>query len=188
MIDFRLHHGAVVGARARERKAAAGNAAAGEIDGIANAEPAKQLRYLVGPPQSAADPFLHRQRGDVFVEKADTPRGRHEVAGDGVEQRRLAGAVGADHRPPFAGGDFHADAGERYQRAEVPCHAFEFERMRSRLLQTRGNGHFGHRQSLVPSGYGQLGLSRLAFPSARKSASGIPSVWFTCGMTLISLL
>src|SRR5262249_55650007 len=118
----------------------------------------------------------------------DAPAGRHEVAGDGVEQRRFAGAVRADDRAPLAGGDFHADAGERHQCAEVPCHALEFERMRPGLLQTRGNGHFGHWPSLVPSRYGQLGLSRLALPSARNSASGIPSVWFTCGITLMSLL
>ena len=177
-------------ARGREqREAAARNAAAGEIDEIADAEAAEQLRYLIGAPQAAPDAFMHRQRGDVLVEEADAAGGRQEVAGDGVEQRRLAGAVGAEHGAPLAGRDPHADAGERHQRAEVPRHAFELERMRARLLQTRGNGHFGHRRSLAPpAGYGQLGLSRLTAPSFRNSASGMPSVWLTCGMTLMSLL
>ena len=60
---FRLRHGA------RRRRAAASsekrprrNAAAGEKDGIADGEPAEQLRDLIGPPQPAPDPLMHRQR------------------------------------------------------------------------------------------------------------------------------
>src|SRR4029077_12495068 len=99
---FRLHHGAVVGARPRQGEAAAGSAAAGAIDGIADAEPAEELRYLIRPPQSAPDPLMHRQRGDVFVEEADAAGRRQEIAGDGVEQRGLARAVGTDDRAPLA--------------------------------------------------------------------------------------
>ena len=55
------------------------------------------------------------------LKKRMRPDGRQKVPGDGVEQCRLAGAVRADHRPPLAGGDLHADAGERHQRAEVPA-------------------------------------------------------------------
>ena len=121
----------VVGARPRQGEAAAGNAAAGEKDAIADAEPAEELRYLIGPAQAAPDPLMHRQRGDVLAEEADAAGRRQEIAGDGVEQRGLARAVGADDRAPLAGCDPHVDAGEGHQGAEVPRHAVELQRVRA---------------------------------------------------------
>ena len=152
MIDLRLHPVDVGGARTQQRKAPPRDAAAGEEDAVADAQAAEQLRDLVGAPHAAADALMRRQVGDVLAEEADAAGGRHEVAGDGVEQRRLAGAVGAEHRAPFAGRDPHVDAGERHQRAEMPGHAFELERMRARALETcRGKAfdkHWSRRDSL----------------------------------------
>ena len=60
-------------ARDAPAKSARGDAPAGDINGIAHAEAAKELRYLIGPAQAAANALLHRQRGDVFVEEAMRP-------------------------------------------------------------------------------------------------------------------
>ena len=67
--------------------------------------------------------------GHVFAEETDPPRGRRKIAGDGVEQRGLAGAVGAEHGAPLAGADPKVDVGERDERAELPPDAFQFQRV-----------------------------------------------------------
>src|SRR5262249_34368860 len=74
---------------------------------------------LVGPghPEVEAPPAGHAR--DVAAEQRDGAAIRRELAGDEVEQRRLAGAVGADDEPAlarihdevYAGGD--AQAAER---------------------------------------------------------------------------
>ena len=66
---------------------------------------AKQQRGLVGATQALPDPLVRRQLGDVLAEEMDAPGGRRKVAGDCVEEGRLAGAVGAENRAPFARGD-----------------------------------------------------------------------------------
>ena len=141
---FRLHHVDVVTARTQQRKAPPRDAAAGEKDAVADAQAAEQLRDLIGAPHAAADALMRRQVGDVLAEEADAAGRRQEIAGHGVEQRRLAGAVGAEDRAPFAGRDPHIDAGERHQRAEMPRHAFELERMRAGALETCRQRSFGH--------------------------------------------
>ncbi len=45
------------------------------------------------------------------------------VAGDELEQRRLAGAVGADHRDPAPGADHQADVAEEVLRGVALRHA-----------------------------------------------------------------
>ena len=53
--------------------------------------------------------------GDVAVADADVTRSRLEIAGDQVEQRRLAGARGAEQRQEFARRDVQR---RRLQRVE----------------------------------------------------------------------
>src|SRR5690606_41109954 len=64
-------------------------------------------------------PFPTRRSSDldrVAVED-DRPAARLQDAGDGADQRGLAGAVGADERDDLAGADLEADAVERLRVA-----------------------------------------------------------------------
>src|SRR5262249_399381 len=90
---------------------------------VADREATKELRYLVGAAQSPADALMGRQVGDILAEEADAAGGRHEIAGDGVEQCRLAGAVGAQHRTPLAAGNLHVDARNAAPRLQARAHA-----------------------------------------------------------------
>ena len=134
---------------------------------------------------------MRRQRGDVFAEEADPAGGRQEVAGDGVEQRRLAGAVRAEDRAPFAGRDPHVHPRDRNQRTELTRHAVKLQRIGVGALQARWRQWFRPLDAVPASAsacYGQLGFSRLTAPSARNSSSGMPSVWLTCEHDLDELV
>src|SRR5215475_4606801 len=102
---FRLSHGCIGPARPDERKAPTRDTAASKEYAVADGEAPEELRDLVGAAQPAADALVRRKVGDVLAEEADAAGGRHEVAGDRVKQRCLAGAIGAQHRAPLAGGD-----------------------------------------------------------------------------------
>ena len=69
------------------------------------------------------------KRGHVLAEEADGAGGRQEVAGDAVEERRLAGAVRAEHGAPLAGTHGERDVDERRERAEEARHAAQLERV-----------------------------------------------------------
>src|SRR5580698_979279 len=64
---------------------------------------------------------------NVLAEEADRAGGGRKVAGDAVEQRGLAGTVGAEHGAAFAGTYGDGDVGERGQRAEQPCDAAQLQ-------------------------------------------------------------
>ena len=149
---FRLHHGAIVGARTRQREASARDAAAGEIDVFAHGQPRKQQRDLVSAPQPAADALVRREGGDVLAEEADRAGGRREVAGDAVEERRLPGAVRAEHSAPLAELDRQRDVDERRERPEQASHAPELERVRdSDGGEALGDAIHGRRQPARPA-------------------------------------
>ena len=78
-------------------------------------------------------PFLMRSCGgsvgDVLAEEMDPPGGGREVAGDGVEQRRLAGAVRAEDGVLLAGGDAQRDVVDGAQGAECARHAAQHQRV-----------------------------------------------------------
>src|SRR5205814_1716960 len=99
-------------------KASARNAAAGEIDIVLYGEAREQGGNLVGPAQTPADSLIGREMGDVFAEEADRSRRGRKVAGDAVEQRRLAGAIRTKDRAPFARPHRDGDIRQRRERAE----------------------------------------------------------------------
>ena len=99
----------VVTTRPNERVAAARDPANGQIYVVEHGEAGEKRGDLVGPTQSAADSLIGREEGDVFAEKADCSRGRRKVAGDAVEQRRLAGAVRTEDSAPLARPDRERD-------------------------------------------------------------------------------
>jgi len=94
---------------------------------VPHREIAEQERGLVGAAKAHADPLVRRHRGHVLAEEADPPGGGREIAGDGVEQSGLAGAVGADERAALARGDREGDVLDRGERAEHPGDALEHE-------------------------------------------------------------
>jgi hypothetical protein len=116
-------------AGAPEAEAPVADAADREIEVVAHREVAKQQRRLVGAPEALPDALVRRQVGDVFAEEMDPPGSGREVAGDGVEERRLAGAVGAEDRRLLAGGDRERDVVDGAQRTEDARHAGEHERV-----------------------------------------------------------
>ena len=73
------------------------------------------------------------------------PALRLDRAGDDVEQRRLAGAVGTDDGADLAFLDPHGDLVERDQRAVASCHAVELEQRHGQGLPPARHGR-GARQ------------------------------------------
>src|SRR5262245_1661784 len=136
----RLQQG-VTGARADQRKAPARDAAAGEIDVVEHRQAGEQRRNLVGAAQAAADTFVWWKMSYVLAKEANGTRGRRKVAGDAVEQRRLAGAVGAEHGAALAGTYVDSDVGQCGERAEHSRDAAQLQRIgRSGSVQASGDG------------------------------------------------
>src|SRR3984885_4408363 len=93
----------VITTRPNERVTAARDSANGEIHVVEHGEAREKRGDLVGPTQTAADPLVGWKEGHVFAEEANCSRGRRKVAGDAVEQCRLAGPVRTEDSPPLAG-------------------------------------------------------------------------------------
>src|SRR5690606_15319888 len=62
---------------------------------------------------------VRRPAGDVVPAEQDTPAGGRGAAGDDVDQRRLSGAVRADHAEEVAGREGETDALQHPQPAEA---------------------------------------------------------------------
>ena len=92
---------------------------------------------LVGAPQAPADALVRRQLVMSSPKKSHAAGGRREVAGDGVEQRGLARAVGAEDRAPLAGGDRERRRRRARERAEGAGHALEHEGVARRRAARR---------------------------------------------------
>ena len=84
------------------------------------AEYAGDLKRAGEPP---AAEVLGRQAADVLASKKDLPGVVSEIAGDQVEERRLAGAVGADDRAQVALGDGQVHAAHGLDAAEMLAQA-----------------------------------------------------------------
>ena len=65
---------------------------------------------------------MRRQTGDVMAIERDATAGRRQRPGNGVEQRGLAGAVGADDGAALAARHGQADAIDRAQGVERNDH------------------------------------------------------------------
>jgi hypothetical protein len=73
-----------------------------------------------------------RRRGEAhrFAVDQDPPLVRRQQTGEQVDNRRFAGAVFADQRKNFAGGDGHVDRPVGDDRAEPLRHAIERDERR----------------------------------------------------------
>jgi hypothetical protein len=77
---------------------------------------------------------VRRQAGDVVTVERNAACGRRQRAGDGVEQRGLAGPVGSDDGAALASRHGEADAIDRAKRVER-------------------NDHIGKRENRIGHGY-----------------------------------
>jgi len=94
-----VRHGAVAGEHA------AGPALAlqdGERDMFLRRHLGEEPRHLEGPHEAAAHALRRPEAGDILVAERDRAGIRQEIAGDEVDEGRLAGAVRADQRNPVA--------------------------------------------------------------------------------------
>ena len=65
----------------------------------------------------SSDAVVGAHRCDILAVEQHTAGGRTVCAGDGAEQRRLAGAVGPDQRQDFALVDFKIDVADSLKQA-----------------------------------------------------------------------
>ena len=77
-------------------------------------------------PRRARSAWL--DAGDVLAVEQHAARLRLEHAGDQVDQRRLAGPVGADERAPRAALERQVDVARNRQRAERPVESLDLQR------------------------------------------------------------
>src|SRR5581483_8249796 len=81
---------------------------------------AEGARHLMGAADAEARDLERAQAVDAMDAVQDDLTGRRALrAGDQAQQRRLAGAVRADHPQQLAGGDVEAHVGDRNDAAEA---------------------------------------------------------------------
>src|SRR5664279_5212129 len=78
----------------------------------------KQRDDLIGARHAEVRAPTARRAGDVLAEQPDRAAVGRDLAGDQVEQRGLAGAIGADDQPPLARLNIEIDAAGDMQPAE----------------------------------------------------------------------
>ena len=88
----------------------------------------EQRDDLIGAGDADMGALPARDPRDVASEDVDRAGARLQVAGDLVEQRRLAGAVRADDQAPLAGLDRQVDVARHLQPAERLAQILEGER------------------------------------------------------------
>ena len=124
-------------AHARERRlrphgrlgAARADAHGGDHHVLEHAQAAEQAHPLEGPGEPGAGDLIGRPAGQVAAERQDPAAGRRQHAGDHVDQRRLARAVGADQPQDLAALEPQADAVDRAQLVEVLADLLDHQRV-----------------------------------------------------------
>ena len=105
-----------------------------------------RLGYPERPADTAPGPARRVVPGDVRPVESYPTGVRRSGAGDDVEQRRLAGAIGPDQAEHLAGGDGEAHVVERADPAEADHHTLELEDRSAPVHRlTAGGAH------LIPS-------------------------------------
>ena len=90
-------------------------------------------------PELCASPG--RQMRHVLPEELDSARRRRKVARYHVEQRRLAGTVQPEYRPPLAVRDLQVDVANGVEPAETPADPPEQEGRRGASWLSSGFRH-----------------------------------------------
>src|SRR5258708_36132275 len=93
----------------------------GQVEVVLDREPQEKPRSLRGSGQPGAGAKASGLMGDVSAEELDRAFRRGELAGNHVEQGRLAGSVRAEDGPSSARLDHEGDIRPRSQSAEPPA-------------------------------------------------------------------
>jgi hypothetical protein len=99
--------------------AQAGQAAGADQQVVFDAQRGDDLASLGHVDQSHAGDVVRRYPGQFLAVEADAAGAQRQQARQRAQQRRLAGAVGADDRDQRAGGDVEIDAMEHRHAAEA---------------------------------------------------------------------
>ena len=105
-----------------------------------------QLDVLEGPGDAELCHLLRRRVVDLLAEHRDRAAGGGQHAGDQVEGRALAGAVGADQRDDLAGLDVEGNVVDGDHAAELLARVVDLQqhgRRAGRALRARGSGSDG---------------------------------------------
>ena len=100
---------------------------AAEEDVLGRAEIVAQGQVLVDDLDALAAGISRLLKMLDLVAQADLALRRQEIAGDNLDQRRLAGAVVAHEAQDLAGLDRQVDASQRLDRAKVLSDAPQFQ-------------------------------------------------------------
>ena len=96
-------HGPVALRKPHRPEMAPANPEHREIDVVLDAEAEEETRGLVGAREPCVRAFPCRLPSHVAAEELDRAGGRGKIARDEIEESRLAGPVGPQDRPSFAG-------------------------------------------------------------------------------------
>ena len=88
-----------------------------ELEVLPHRQPGQDLAALGNLDQALPHDSVRRSARQVETIETRAPRLRSQHAGQGVEDRRLAGSVGADQRDDLAVGDAECDTTDRLNRA-----------------------------------------------------------------------
>ena len=92
-----------------------------EVEVVLDREVEEKPRLLVCPREPDPRSGARRRCRHIVAEQFDRTRRDVVIAGDQVEQRRLAGAVRTQDRPALPGDDLEVDVAYRVQAAEAPA-------------------------------------------------------------------
>src|SRR5262249_17428178 len=98
---------------------------------LENTQMAEETAVLERAAHALRGDLVRREPVDRLALEADAAGLRHGVAGDRVEERRLAGAVGADEGDDLAGRDAERDAIDGGQSAEADRDLGDLEERRA---------------------------------------------------------
>jgi len=98
-----------------------------DADIFQNAQAAEQPVDLERARDAEFDPLGLALAGDVMPGKQHAALGRRQHAGEEIDERGLAGAVGADQRVARAGFELEVDILHGFERAEIAAERLGFE-------------------------------------------------------------
>jgi hypothetical protein len=135
-----------------------------ELEVLAHGEVREDRAALGHERHAAGDHVLGRELRDVVARVLDRAGGEGQEAHDALQRRRLARAVGADHRDDLARLHVERDAAQRLDSAVPDLHAVEAQERRA-----LGQRSFRARR---------VGDAHQAFSSASGSGSDLGSSSF----------
>src|SRR5262249_45646590 len=142
-------------------------------DVLARGQAAEGLEPLERAPDAESGPLVRLATGDVAAVELHVPCARRLQAGDHVEERRLAGAVGADEARDVSGLDVDGQVAERLKPTEVDRHLVYVEKRHVRSVPSSRPPARTHRSLAPPTAPAPRARARRARPWARRPAGDL---------------